>query len=113
MSTLLVTVAQRLKQARLDRSAQVGAQITLAAVADEMGVSPVTVSRWEDGSRTPDNDDLVSLAIVYMTTPEWLAFGRGERTITLDAAGAASQKAVQATTGNQQRPPRRRAAGRG
>lgn len=113
MSILLVTVAQRLRQARLDRSAQVGERITLAAVAEEMEVTAVTISRWEEGTRAPDYGDIVNLAIIYMTTPEWLAFGRGERTVTLDAAGAASQKAHGTAKAGRQRPPKRKAEGQG
>ena len=50
-------VPGRLTEARAARRI-----LSMAALARQMGVSPSTVTRWEDGSITPDSDALTELA---------------------------------------------------
>jgi transcriptional regulator with XRE-family HTH domain len=48
-----VRAEQALPQAKVRRSIREAAGVSQRAVAEELGVSAMTVSRWEDGSRTP------------------------------------------------------------
>lgn len=67
--------AKRLLQARLDAGARRGKILTQTAVADAMGVSQVTVGRWESGETEPDLSTIAKLARVLGVDPKDLAFG--------------------------------------
>lgn len=43
--------------------------LTVEALAYRLSVAPMTVYRWEEGSRTPDVNDLNRLAAVYGMSP--------------------------------------------
>ena len=67
--------AKRLLQARLDAGARRGKILTQTAVADAMGVSQVSVGRWESGETEPDLATIAKLAKVLGVDPRDLAFG--------------------------------------
>ena len=48
-----IRAEQALPPARVRRSIREAAGASQRNVAAELGVSPMTISRWEDGSRTP------------------------------------------------------------
>jgi len=49
------------------------------AFSQEVGVSKMTIGRWERGERTPDADDLSRILIGYPDiNPAWLLTGEGE-----------------------------------
>lgn len=49
-----------------------------AELAKVLGVSRVSVTKWETGVTKPDGENLHQLAIALSTTPEWLLYGSGE-----------------------------------
>ncbi|KAB7701494.1 helix-turn-helix domain-containing protein [Plesiomonas shigelloides] len=49
-----------------------------AELAKMLGVSRVSVTKWETGVTKPDGENLHQLAIALSTTPEWLLYGSGE-----------------------------------
>lgn len=59
-------IGMRLKQARKKQN------ITMAAMADKIGVSPVTVSRWESGVNEPDDATKSRLAEILNTSVTYL-----------------------------------------
>jgi transcriptional regulator with XRE-family HTH domain len=69
------TFAQRVFRARLRLQAELGREVSTTDVGALLGVSGVTVGRWERGDRTPDLEMIAKLAEALRTTPEWLAFG--------------------------------------
>ncbi|MCC7132456.1 MAG: helix-turn-helix domain-containing protein [Gemmatimonadales bacterium] len=113
MSTHLDSMGSRLYQARLDLAARRRETVALEEVAQDIGVSSVTVGRWEKGTRKPTLAQLERLAAFYGSTPEWLAFGRGERFFpTLDEPGAAARRVARAANqATQPLEPRRKAKG--
>lgn len=56
-------IAQALAAIRRERN------MTRRQVANELGRTVATISRWENGRRTPEVNDLYALADVYGTTP--------------------------------------------
>lgn len=49
------------------------------AFSQEVGVSKMTIGRWERGERTPDADDLNRILMAYPDiNPAWLLTGEGE-----------------------------------
>ncbi|QPS90095.1 LexA family protein [Atlantibacter hermannii] len=60
------------------RSKRLQLDITQDALAKKLGVSRVSVTKWENGTTKPDGENLHQLAITLSTTPEWLLYGRGE-----------------------------------
>jgi DNA-binding transcriptional regulator YiaG len=53
---------RRLPEPRLRRSIRKDAGLTLASVADALGVTLTTVARWERGERTPRGSLLIAYA---------------------------------------------------
>lgn len=49
--------------------------VTRAQLAEMVGVSLSTVSRWEDDLRNPEEEALAKLASVLQVTPAWLRYG--------------------------------------
>lgn len=62
---------------RLKRVRQEVAQESLAKFAKRLGIGLSTLQRWEDGSRGPDAEFLVSFAQRFQLRLEWLAYGTG------------------------------------
>lgn len=73
---------ERVRRARLELAARLGRVVTQVEVAERMGVTGVTVGRWEAGAKQPDLETIERLANVLDVTPAWLAFGdAGEREV--------------------------------
>ncbi|MCM0866715.1 helix-turn-helix domain-containing protein, partial [Klebsiella pneumoniae] len=62
------------------RSRRVQLDITQQTLAKRLGVSRVSVTKWESGTTKPDGENLHQLAVALQTTPEWILYGRGEET---------------------------------
>lgn len=56
-------------QPALLKVAREAAGLSQQAVIEELGYAQVTVSRWENGFRTPDEPEVVQLARLYSVTP--------------------------------------------
>jgi transcriptional regulator with XRE-family HTH domain len=56
-------IARALRELRKSRG------YTQAQVAGEVGHAQATVARWENGTRTPDANELARLAAVYEVNP--------------------------------------------
>ena len=54
--------------------------LTQGELGKNLGVSDVTVSKWESGLNHPKGSHLLSLANVLNTTTEWLLTGKGTAT---------------------------------
>lgn len=54
--------------------------LSQARLAKAIGVSSVTVSKWESGLNHPKGGHLLALAKTLNVTPEWLTTGRGTAT---------------------------------
>lgn len=65
-------LGQRIHQARTK------AGLTLAQVAEEIGVSPASISSWEHGEYEPPAGDLVALAAALECSAAGLLTGRPE-----------------------------------
>lgn len=63
--------------ARLKKKRE-AAGLTKAQFSREVGVSSPTVTDWENGVMRPKGDNLLKIARVLKTTPEWIMSGRGE-----------------------------------
>lgn len=61
------------------RSRRVQLEITQLSLAKKLGVSRVSVTKWEAGTTKPDGENLHQLAIALSTTPEWLLYGEGDQ----------------------------------
>ncbi len=60
----------RLRRLQLD--------LTQVQLAKAIGVSRVSVTKWESGITKPDGENLHRLAQVLSCTPEWLLYGTGD-----------------------------------
>ncbi len=60
------------------RSKRLQLDITQEALAKKLGVSRVSVTKWENGTTKPDGENLHQLAKTLSTTPEWLLYGQGD-----------------------------------
>lgn len=61
------------------RSRRLQLDITQLTLAKALGVSRVSVTKWESGITKPDGENLHQLALALSTTPEWLLYGEGEQ----------------------------------
>ncbi|ATM98070.1 LexA family transcriptional repressor [Yersinia frederiksenii] len=52
--------------------------LTQVQLAKAIGVSRVSVTKWESGITKPDGENLHRLAQVLSCTPEWLLYGTGD-----------------------------------
>jgi transcriptional regulator with XRE-family HTH domain len=70
---------ERLLKARLRYGSELRPprSVSQEAVGELLGVTGVTVGRWESGSKEPSLATLERLADLYRVRAEWLAFGRG------------------------------------
>lgn len=55
--------------------ARLGRVVTLEEIAGTLGVSAVTVGRWEKNQNAPDLAMIQRLAKLFGVSPGWLAFG--------------------------------------
>ncbi|HHD7782041.1 TPA: LexA family protein [Klebsiella pneumoniae] len=60
------------------RARRVQLSVTQLALAKKLGVSRVSVTKWENGTTRPDGENLHQLAVALQTTPEWLLYGHGD-----------------------------------
>ena len=60
------TLGETLKELRTERN------MTQEFVAESLGVSRQTVSKWENGSSEPSTSNLIAIAKLYETPPEEL-----------------------------------------
>ncbi|CAG9297595.1 SOS-response transcriptional repressor LexA [Celerinatantimonas diazotrophica] len=60
------------------RSRRIQLGMTQASLAKMLGVSRVSVTKWESATTKPDGENLHRLADVLKTTPEWLLYGTGD-----------------------------------
>lgn len=60
------------------RARRVQLSVTQLALAKKLGVSRVSVTKWENGTTRPDGENLHQLAGALQTTPEWLLYGQGD-----------------------------------
>lgn len=58
--------------------------MTQAQLAKVIGVSRVSVTKWETGVTQPDGENLHVLARVLSCSPEWLLYGKGDITLPDD-----------------------------
>ena len=63
------------------RSRRIQLDITQLALAKKLGVSRVSVTKWENGTTKPDGENLHQLAQALSTTPEWILYGSGDEAI--------------------------------
>nr|EIP1106928.1 helix-turn-helix domain-containing protein [Citrobacter freundii] len=63
------------------RSRRIQLDITQLALAKKLGVSRVSVTKWENGTTKPDGENLHQLAQALSTTPEWILYGSGDDAI--------------------------------
>jgi transcriptional regulator with XRE-family HTH domain len=68
----------RVLQARMMMSARVGRVVSQTELGETLGVTGVTIGRWEEGGREPSSlGDLERLAEALGVRAAWLAFGDG------------------------------------
>lgn len=68
--------AARIAQERREKASRDRRDISQKDVADAVGTTNATVSRWESALNFPDNDALVKLAKYFGVTRAWLRFGQ-------------------------------------
>lgn len=62
-----------------------GAPLTQDEVGVHVGLTDASVSAWENGATPPNIDVVEKIAALLRVTPEWLAWGRGERYASVEA----------------------------
>ncbi len=60
------------------RARRLQMDVTQLNLAKRLGVSRVSVTKWESGITKPDGENLHQLALALSTTPEWLLYGEGD-----------------------------------
>ena len=74
-----ITVGDRIAQERRLKAARDCTDVDQRTVAEAVGVSAPTVSKWESGEATPRDGVLVELARYFGVTPAWLRYGQMPR----------------------------------
>ncbi|MDM8921200.1 helix-turn-helix domain-containing protein, partial [Escherichia coli] len=64
------TISERIRNRRKD----VG--LTQQQVAKAIGISRVSVTKWENGSSKPDGENLHLLSKLLSKSPEWILYGK-------------------------------------
>lgn len=91
----------RALQARLDFAARRGRAISQVEVGRALGVTGVTVGRWENGLKQPDLATITRVAAFYGVSAGWLAFGSESPTaaeIAVSRAVRVSEEELDAAT---------------
>ncbi|ELV7529356.1 helix-turn-helix domain-containing protein [Edwardsiella ictaluri] len=57
------------------RSRRIQLNITQQALAKRLGVSRVSVTKWENGTTKPDGENLHQLSATLQVAPEWILYG--------------------------------------
>lgn len=60
------------------RARRVQLDTTQQTLAKKLGVSRVSVTKWENGTTKPDGENLHQLAIALQVKPEWILYGEGD-----------------------------------
>lgn len=60
------------------RARRLQIDLTQESLAKKLGVSRVSVTKWENGTTKPDGENLHQLALCLSTTSEWLLYGSSE-----------------------------------
>lgn len=58
------------------RSRRLQLNFTQDALAKALGISRVSVTKWENGTTKPDGENLHRLAKILQTSPEWLLYSK-------------------------------------
>ncbi|HDW2611623.1 TPA: helix-turn-helix domain-containing protein [Escherichia coli] len=64
------TISERIRNRRID----IG--LTQQQVAKAIGISRVSVTKWENGSTKPDGENLHLLSKLFSKSPEWILYGK-------------------------------------
>lgn len=64
------TISERIRKRRTD----IG--LTQQQVAKAIGVTRVSVTKWENGSTKPDGENLHLLSKLFSKSPEWILYGK-------------------------------------
>ncbi|MCW7252341.1 helix-turn-helix domain-containing protein [Escherichia coli] len=64
------TISERIRKRRRD----IG--LTQQQVAKAIGVTRVSVTKWENGSTKPDGENLHLLSKLFSKSPEWILYGK-------------------------------------
>lgn len=75
------TLGERIRRARLQLASTLGRPVSLREVAAAVGVSPVSVGRWEANKKEPTLATIRALAAFFQVDPCHLAFDLSERDI--------------------------------
>lgn len=70
-----VALGRRIVEARLAESYRREREMTQAEIAEALGVTPLTVSRWEAGTKAPELSRIPALAAALKCDPGWLTYG--------------------------------------
>lgn len=68
-------VADRLAQLRREKSARERRDVLQGEIAEQIGISSETYSRYENGKRKVPEDVVVALANFYATSPAFIRYG--------------------------------------
>ncbi|HHD2712166.1 TPA: LexA family protein [Klebsiella oxytoca] len=60
------------------RARRVQLDITQQTLAKKLGVSRVSVTKWENGTTKPDGENLHQLALALQVSSEWILYGEGD-----------------------------------
>lgn len=83
---MLDSLGRRILQSRLALAAKRGRPVSQMEIARELGVTGVTVSRWEADKKEPDLATIHRLARFLEVDPGWLAFGEAGATQDADVS---------------------------
>jgi transcriptional regulator with XRE-family HTH domain len=72
------TLGERLAQERREKSVREWRDVGHQEIADAVGISQPTYSRYESDSTKPDDETLGRLAAYFGTTRAWLRFAEGD-----------------------------------
>lgn len=79
--TLSLGLGERIKRARLDLTGELGGVLSPETLGGVLGVSGQTVRNWEAGATEPGLAMIERVADELRTSPEYLCFGVGEKSV--------------------------------
>lgn len=106
----------RLAQERREKAARERTDVMQKDVADAVGTTPATVSRWEQGLVKPGDAMMEKLAAYFGVTPSWMRYGQRPRepdTSTVDVVRdyEGAEPGTAKRTVEAKKPPAKKAAG--
>jgi len=84
--TVTDSFGERLAQERREKAARERRDLSQKDVAEAIGSSGPSVSRWESDVGMPSEAMIQKLAAYFGVTPGWLRYGHGPRTLTREPA---------------------------